>query len=298
MEKYESIFIVDTDPWYNFTINEKLKSELAQYYSIILSKECIRKYSVELIHRIIDNEKIDLVIIPLMAGAVLGKSAIEIFFYEKNIPTIFMPISRHPDVSFSFDLQKEKKETMNKYTQYLKGFDKNIEFIINEKLHQRTEDIGILILDEAHDEGNIMYIITNYFKNKMKEKYHISVKFCYACLVNENNGNLNYSPNSIRKKTDLNYWVIEAENNTRNLSHLNALLNVKDTNICKNKLMQIWTDNKENESVLNMFPYPKLFRHERNISSSKLMNIRMLLSETCMVSKNIKEREEFFKNYF
>lgn len=255
----ESILLLDYFPWYSVNdecVEKKIKKIYGNIYSVILGRMEIDKLLREMFHRIERNVEIDMVIIPLMAGAITFDSA-KRYYGQFEIPIITLPMSRHPWVTFSMDSLKEFESIMEAYSEYsiiLSQYFKEI--VIKRKPR------NVLILDEAHDEGHIIKMASEYIRRELEYPVNIIT----ATLINESNGKKNISPNEKEKVSVIDYYAIESRNNTRNFSHLYYLLKNMPESIvaCSQlELLAFWkVQNSEHERIYNMYSSPKWFKHE------------------------------------
>ena len=211
---------------------------------------------MEMFYRIERDVAIDMVVIPLMAGAITFDSA-KRYYGRFDIPIITLPMSRHPWVTFSKDSKKECESIMEEYREYCVVFAQYFkEIVVRRKPH------NVLILDEAHDEGHIIKMASEYIQSELE--YPINV--ITATLINETNGEKNISPNEKEKVSVLDYYAVESRNNTRNFSHLYYLLNNMSEGretYSHSNLLSFWNvHNSEHEQIYNMYSSPKWFKHE------------------------------------
>jgi len=292
----DSILLLDHFPWYS-TFNENIAIDISQIYqeaySDIFDEKHINKLLFDMFEKISNKHRVDVVIIPLMAGAITAKAAQLYYKKAENAHVCFLPISRHPWVTFSMDDDTNFNAVMNEYMKSTKSYKEYLRTLFSK--HQPKT---ILILDEGHDEGHIMNITRDFIISE----YGNNFNFIFAALINETSGVNNMSPNSKIKASTLNYFSVESKSNTRNLTHLYYLLD--NINNAKQNMFSetvaFWEKNNINQrNVYNIYSTPTWFSHEVGVlfeDELKMKNILTKIKSWGIKPLSLESRMWYFNN--
>lgn len=264
--------VLDECPWYEVPDDYAtfLRRNLNFLYTDFLDQEAIDSL---LYRRLFPQLRrfgdFDLVVVPLMAGAVLIRAAIAEFTERHGTPVVPLPISRHPGVAFLREAPDVRAESLRAYASYARHFNDRLGALAT-SMFGSAKRLRVLILEQTHHEGRVMLVIMDAIQRALSS---FTVEFHIGVLMNEIGASPVLSPMGTPKVTQPDAQAVHTGVDTRSTSHLYYLLghlsgawSARDLAGDATDALHLWNRPSEmHRQVFALYPTPKLYTHERGL---------------------------------